>query len=278
MDIIGIFEKLERRSERFLGSPVTKMLTEHRYRNLFFSARGWRNLAYGAFPAYETAANFCRQHQVEARYNLDHRWWADVQATIKPHDYPVLFWLSHKVQQSTRVLDVGGSVGVSYYAYSKILPMLTDVAWEVLELPEAVTAGRELANERNCKNLSFVESWNEAQPADILLSAGAAQFLPEHIWVSLAALPNRPRCILINRTPIHPRESFVTLQNTGTSIAPCRVYAHDEFVAAFAALGYELQDEWSCTQNNLRIPYRPDLTLNDFRGFCFTSNEPASGP
>lgn len=58
----------------------------------FFNATGWQNLHLGRFASFDDANAFARQHGVGVDYRLDHQEWAQVQSTIKSHDYPVIHW------------------------------------------------------------------------------------------------------------------------------------------------------------------------------------------
>ena len=123
------------------SAPVSA-LREQYYRKRFFRSRGWQNLHYGVFNTFAEAADEARKHNVIAHYELDHMEWLHSHLHLRLHDYPVLFWLERLLLSTHRVVDLGGSVGVSYYSFSKRLAMPPGLEWLVLELPEVVVQGR----------------------------------------------------------------------------------------------------------------------------------------
>jgi putative methyltransferase (TIGR04325 family) len=273
VDRLSLITRARSLAERTVGPHVAETITGRVYQRGFFGAREWRNLALGVFSSFDEAAAYCRSHHAVPHYELyvDHRQWLQRQMALRAHDYPVLYWLMRLVSSAPSVVDVGGSVGVSYYAFSRFLPNADQYRWQVLELADVVKTGREIAEQHACRSLSFTERWEDLTAADVLLCAGAAQFLPVDLSDHLQSLSERerPRNVIVNRVPIHATRSYVTLHNTGASITPCKVYARDQFVGAFAALGLSLIDEWICPENELVIPYHPELTVPTFRGFCF---------
>ena len=269
MDKTEAVVKLVRRTQRLVGPRLAEIATSTIYRKAFFSSREWRNLAFGQFASFQEAGGYAQKYTSNTIYKIDHESWLSARPNVQLHDYPMLHWFAHFSALEPSVIDIGGSVGVTYYVYSKMLQWLTAYSWQVLELPDVVEQGRKLAIQRNNSTLSFVSSWEELKPASILLCAGAAQFLPMDLAVHVREMKEQPSVILINRVPIHSRKSYVTLQNTGSSITPCKVWERREFIDSFEVLGYTLVDDWSCAHNSLYVPYHPDLTLHEFRGYCF---------
>lgn len=67
------------------------------------------------------------------RERLDH---------IYPSDYPMMLWLQRAFDEGVRrALDLGGHVGIAFYAYQKFLPFPEDVHWTVSDVPAVVRAG-----------------------------------------------------------------------------------------------------------------------------------------
>lgn len=90
MDAASLVSVIDQVAERIFGPDIARPVMEPLYRRAFLAARGWRNLALGAFSTYEEALRYCRTLGVNGQYSLDHRWWTGVQASVKSHDYPVL--------------------------------------------------------------------------------------------------------------------------------------------------------------------------------------------
>jgi putative methyltransferase (TIGR04325 family) len=65
---------------------------------------------------------------------------------IYPADYPVMFWLEKFIGEGCRkFFDLGGHIGVSYYAYQLHIGYPQDLRWTVCDVPAVVAKGRELS-------------------------------------------------------------------------------------------------------------------------------------
>ena len=176
---------------------LAEKLTERR----FFSTHEWRGLHLGIFSSFGDARTFCSERGVFTRYDLDHDWWETIQREMKLHDYPMLYWLSRSLTPQSRVGDLGGSVGVSYYALRRLLPAGAPMEWRVCELPDVCEKGRLLARERGVPALHFTTSFSDLDAHDVWFSAGAIQFIEQPIHELLKALHHPPRHLLLNRVP-----------------------------------------------------------------------------
>jgi putative methyltransferase (TIGR04325 family) len=247
-------------------------------RRRFFATRSWRNRHWGVFDSFEAAHQYVRRHGHVAHYTLDHRQWLAERQTLLPHDYPMLFWLAQAIDQKpARIVDIGGSVGVSYLTFQTVLPYPPGLHWQVCELPEVVELGREIARERGGTQLSFTSDSAVLDGADILFSAGALQFIEQPLPELLNRLRAPPRHLLINRLPLTScRTDFVTLQHSGQSPAPCRIANERSFIDAMTRAGYRERDHWKCLENHTRISLHPELALDYFHGFYFERNDTPS--
>jgi putative methyltransferase (TIGR04325 family) len=163
---------------------------------------------------------------------------------LNSSDYPVLFWLTRLLPHARVVFELGGSVGVGYYAYRRFVPFPEDLQWIICELPEAVQFGQEIALERNEKSLSFTDQRQVASDPDIYATFGALQYIEEPFDRIIASLRSKPPHILINRVPLTNSDAFITLQNNGLWFSPYKVDNRAEFVKSVEALHYELIDKW----------------------------------
>lgn len=254
----------------FLRPLIPEALATWRYEQRFFATTTWKNLHLGVFESFAAAREFAACRGTRSSYSIDHDAWREKQGKLYAHDYAPLFWLGHAAAPGHRVFDIGGSVGVTYLAYKKRLPLLADVDWEVCELPDVVTQGAALAEKLDERRLKFTTDMTRADGCDVLFSAGALQFIEEPIDLQLERAVSKPRHILINRLPVlaeHP--TFVTLQNTGQSITPCRIEHAPSFVDRMARVGYRLVDRWKCFENSMTIPFHTGLQMDSFQGFYF---------
>ncbi|MEM7679054.1 MAG: methyltransferase, TIGR04325 family [Myxococcota bacterium] len=185
---------------------------------------------------------------------------------IYPADYPMLWWLRHGFENGARrVLDLGGHIGVSYYAYQRYLDFPEDTDWTVLDVPAVCEEGRRYAQERAAPGLSFTASWGPLDDVDILFSAGALQYL-ENGLPDLLAQWGRPRYLLLNLLPQGPFPTFYTLQTIGVSYCPYRIESSEAFVDGLRALGYTPIDQWENPEKSCLIPFHPERSLDHYVG------------
>lgn len=191
---------------------------------------------------------------------------------IYPSDYPILFWLQKLLSESCNsVFDIGGHIGVGYYAYQQYINYPAALQWCVSDVPAVVEHGRKLAEQRDkFGKLSFTSDLNDVAGADILFASGSIQYIPPTLADLLRDIPSRPKHLLINLLPLHARATYFTVQNIGTAFCPYRIEAHGRFVGDLRALGYELRDHWENLEKRCDIPFvAPHYSLDRYHGFYF---------
>jgi putative methyltransferase (TIGR04325 family) len=193
---------------------------------------------------------------------------------MNDRDYPVLFWLRPLLADAGLVFDLGGNVGLQYFAYRAKTHVPGHVRWVVCEIPEVARAGMELAARREERALSFTTSFDEAERADILLSCGTLQYLDHDFAWSLGRLRKKPRHILLNRVPLYEGDTYVTLQNLGYAVTPYRVQNRRELLDSLTALGYLLVDTWK-DGRHLDIPFHPKRRVTGYWGMYLTRDTAA---
>ncbi len=186
-----------------------------------------------------------------------------------PSDYPVVYWLRRWAADIQQVLDVGGHVGVSYYAFRPYLVPEQLPQWTVCDVPSVVKAGIELARARNATDLTFVEHASEAAAASVVLAAGSLQYLQPSLPELLMSLPALPPYVLINKLPTHKRRTFATLQHIGVGYCPYRITAMDLPIDQLAPLGYQLEDRWTNPELSCDVPFEVDTGPITYRGYAF---------
>ncbi len=118
-----------------------------------------------------------------------------------------------------RVLDFGGSLGSTYWRHRRELPTGDDLAWDVVEQPNFVAAGREyLAGER-VRFFPDVASAEAAGPHDVLLCSCVLQYLEEPGRALAAWRELRIPYLLLNNLPLHEaRPDRLRVQHVPPSI------------------------------------------------------------
>jgi putative methyltransferase (TIGR04325 family) len=185
---------------------------------------------------------------------------------IFSYDYPVLFWLKPLLAPQLSIFDLGGHVGVHYYAYRKYLEYPNGLRWRVCEMPAVIEAGEMLRRTETAPGLSFTTEFRDADGADVMLAAGVVQYVERALPAQLAELARPPRHIFLGKLPLHDGPGFVTLQNGGPCFVPCHVFDRKQFLASFAEVGYELVDSWDDPSLSCRIPFHEDRAVRSYSG------------
>lgn len=247
---------------------------EARYDRLFFAhASLAKNLYRGVFSNFTDA-----QASVERTRPLgyDNQPSADLYRErtrrVGINDYPAMLWLSKLFETgSTSVFDLGGHIGVAYYAYQRYLRYPQAIRWRVLDVPAVVSAGMAWAETHDAlRCLTFTRSRHDADGVDILFAAGSLQYLDYTLADLLGGLRQLPKHLLLNSVPIHKSASYFTVQNMGTACCPYRITAEREFVDGLKAMGYVMRDRWENPHRSCMIPFHPDHSLDRYFGFCFS--------
>jgi putative methyltransferase (TIGR04325 family) len=198
--------------------------------------------------------------------------YAERTRQIYPSDYPILFWLQKLLSDTcNRVFDIGGHIGVGYYAYQKYLNYPASLRWRVSDVPAVAERGRQLAlkSDRSGK-LSFTSDLTEAADFDIVFASGSIQYLPSTLAELLRNAPTKPKHVLINLLPLHPTETYYTVQNIGVAFCAYRIESLPQFIAAMRAAGYHLHDRWENLEKRCEIPFSaPGYSLDRYYGFYF---------
>ncbi len=188
------------------------------------------------------------------------------------YDYPVMFWLAMLLREDRSVFDIGGHVGVHYYAYRKYIEGLESVRWVVSEVPKVAARGRELAAGRGAQNLAFTSDLQDVAGHDVVIAAGSLQYIERPLFAELLGSIRqrlRPRHLIVNKIPLYGGATFVTLQNAGVSNTPCYNFNGAEFVGGLEKLGYRIVDSWSVPERSNHIPLHPERSFGSYSGLYF---------
>jgi len=196
---------------------------------------------------------------------------------IYPSDYPVIFWLQKLFAQGNQtVFDLGGHIGIGYYAYQRYLDYPPALRWTVSDVPAVMARGRDIARERDASGrLRFDGEFRAAGQADVLLALGVLQYLPDTLAQRLAALQADdlplPRHLILNLTPLHVLDNggrdYFTLQSIGAAFCPYRIAAYAPFLESFTQLGYHVVDRWQNPEKRCRIAFEPGYSVEGYHGF-----------
>lgn len=256
--------------------PLIRTWRDRRRAAWFLSDEGFTS-SYGVFSSFAEARAW-----LPPSCEFDQEALADEYLQVRMHrvyayDYPVIHWLDRAFAGGARrVLDLGGSIGVHYYAYRPRMAYPASLRWTVFEVPAIVRVGRALAGQcDSAGSLRFIDTLGVAAlEADAWLSSGALQYMESaQPGVLLAACPRRPLHLLFNKLPLYPREDFVTVQNIGEdAYAPYYVYNRERFIAAVERHGYRLVDAWDVPERRMELPGHPERSFRCYSGLYFTAS------
>ena len=260
----------------FLEGPVTRPVLL-RWRRRHFLAREGYGFYFGLFDSFDAAREW-----LPASAEFNHEALADEFIKVRTqqvfaYDYPVIWWLNEAFRRgATRVLDIGGSVGVHYYAYGKYIDMPASLSWRIVEVPVIAAIGRRLAAQRAAAALSFTEDLQEGLRhgnAEIWIASGVLHYMEDaRPGELLERCTERPLHLLLNKLPLYEGEDFVTAQNIGEGcFAPLHVFNRDRFVRGVEAQGYALRDRWAVHERSLYLPGYPERSFPTFTGLYFAA-------
>ncbi|MDE1892767.1 MAG: methyltransferase, TIGR04325 family [Xanthomonadaceae bacterium] len=255
--------------------PLIRSLAKPVYRQLFSRDVLPGNSYCGVFASVDEArANAPESLPTSFDFVQSGDLYNDRLDSVVGTDYPILFWLSQLFAAGCRtVFDLGGNVGTSYYGFRHHLDYPEGVRWLIHDVPMVVEAGRRRAERQDPeRKLQFTGRREDVDGSDILLCGGVLQYLDYTLAELLRDVPDPPRHILVNMTPLHPEHSFVTLQRVthhGAGIANCpyRIASVAEFIAGTASAGYAVVDQWQSFERYVRIPFEPAHAVDCYYGF-----------
>lgn len=260
------------RGVEWLGSlPGFRGLRQQAFERHFYQHEG-SNLYYGKYVDFAAAqasipASVPQGYDHEAAALL----YKERTKRVYPSDYPALYWLQRELGPDLRrVVDIGGHIGVAFYAYQRFLSFPPNLTWTVQEVPAVVAEGRRFAAEQGVDpRLRFTTAFEAASGADLLFASGSLQYLPDSLATKVARLAQRPRLLLLNLLPLHPTQSFYTVQSFGTAVSPYRIDSFQSFVDGLTDLGYQMADLWQNAEKSCEVRFEPELSIQHYHGMLF---------
>ncbi|WP_157971321.1 TIGR04325 family methyltransferase [Dyella sp. C9] len=256
------------------GWPGIRGMLRANYERRFLAhASTMQNLYRGVFPTFAQAQASIPASRPQGYDNAESAsFYRERTRRVFLNDYPMMWWLNTLFDAGSRsVFDLGGHIGIAYYGYQRFLRYPDGLRWQVLDVPAVMQAGATWAAKNDSLGrLGFTGRREDADGVDIFFAAGSLQYLDYTLAELLASLSRRPPHLLLNSVPIHVRETYFTVQNTGVSCCPYRVTAEREFIDGLAALGYRLRDRWENTDRRCDIPFYPEHSLDRYFGFYFS--------
>jgi putative methyltransferase (TIGR04325 family) len=252
--------------------PLIRTLLRARAIRKFLGPRG-RGYHCGHFDTFAQARAWLPDSPEFSHDQFTQEYIDERSKHIGSFDYPVIFWLREAFAAgATSVLDIGGSIGNQFYAYQRYLTFPEGIEWRVHELPAFVPQGKELAEQRGAKALSFSDDWPQGWlESDIWIAAGVLEFVEAFdLPTLLSRAQQKPTHLFINKLPLTDAPAFVSTQNIGFgSFVPHRVYNKTAFTQAIAGAGYELIDSWDVPDRKFTSLGFDDDSFDAYSGLYF---------
>jgi len=272
-EVMQIGRTVRAAGNRIAAVPGIRQVLEALYERRFAREVPETNFYRGVFDSFAAAQASAPKTRPVGYDNQDSaELYRERTRRVYISDYPVLFWLARLLDGgATSVFDIGGHIGVGYYAYQRYLRYPDAMRWRVLDVPAVNAAGAAWARDHDPqRRIDFTDRPADADGFDIVFASGSLQYLDYTLADLLGSLTQPPKHLVINLMPIHMTESFFTLQNMGTAFCPYRVMSEREFIDGLKARGYALQDRWENPDRRCKIAFRPEQSLDRYFGFCFS--------
>ncbi|MEJ2393262.1 MAG: methyltransferase, TIGR04325 family [Candidatus Thiodiazotropha sp.] len=262
---------LQRAKEFIKALPPVNAYLKHAYKKHFLTARRC-NLFFGVYPDMQTASLQAPSGTHLGYDNQDAANMYDERTErVYSTDYSVLFWLSQLSSSTNKIFEIGGHIGVSFYAYQKILPSIEDMQWRILDVPAVTERGKKIAAAKGETRLTFTTRYEDSDTADLLLAIGSLQYIDTPLSDLIGSMAGVPDHIILNMLPVNNIETYYTVQNIGTAYCPYKIINREELINDLATLGYRLVDEWINPEKHCWIGYSDNrYSLDHYCGFYFS--------
>jgi putative methyltransferase (TIGR04325 family) len=252
--------------------PVLRSLLKFRYKKKFSTTKNM-NLFFGEHASYEEALKHC-PNSFPKNYNNEKSaaMYFERMVQINYTDYPMIFWLEKFLFQCSHksVFDYGGHVGVSYYAYKKIVSFPQGHSWHVYDVPAVVKMGKKIAAKKNEQNIFFSEVLSKDNYFGLGFISGSPQY-SKSFYADLEKI-NLPNTIMLNMIPCTIDTEFFTLNNIGTAICPYHIFNKNEFESFFIKKGYQMLDSWCNEGKTCDVSYSTQKEVS-YYGWAFKRME-----
>lgn len=184
----------------------------------------------------------------------------------RPSDYAAMSHLRTILTDSFRIFDFGGNVGNLFRCFSSYIDIPPGLVWQSCDLASVVAHGRELAAECGLSQLCFTEDWQDASGADLLLASGSLHYIDTPLPQLLDKLREKPRYILINRTPLTDGAPVAMVQDGPGYRVACMLHNRRDLLGGLQAIGYELMDAWDAPELSISIVGYPEHAVSAYSG------------
>ncbi len=133
--------------------------------------------------------------------------------------------------QGVRVLDIGGSLGSTYFQNRKYLSDVKNLEYVVAEQDRYAAYGHEYLEDAVLKFISSERDWENMERFDIILMSGSLQYIPNYTEIISKIKKAEPRYIIFDRVLVGDRGRICreTVPETiYKSSYPLRIFSEEE--------------------------------------------------
>lgn len=132
-----------------------------------------------------------------------------------------LLWVAAQRGGRLRVVDVGGSLGSSWYQNRDFLSSLREVVWWVVEQESFVSCGRELFEDDHLRFSDDLAGCLEGVRPDVVLLSSVLPYVEDPYRLLGTIVDNGVEFVIIDRTPLREEgEDRIVLQRVPPEIYP----------------------------------------------------------
>lgn len=189
------------------------------------------------------------------------------------HSYPLLAYLltiASAHNNKLNLLDVGGSLGSSYFQCRQFLQHLEELRWSIVEQEHYVACGREVVEDEVLKFYYSIEESLAAQQPDSVLLSGVIQCFEDPYSYLQQLQHYNFEYIVFDRTPFIPANDrltvFVVPPEIDEATYPIWFFNLNKFLAVFSEK-YDLLDDFE-SMEGADYPLE-DGIIPQYKGFLF---------
>ena len=176
-----------------------------------------------------------------------------------------LLWIASQRGNRLNLIDLGGSLGSSYFQNRKFLIHLKELRWNIVEQKKMVECGKKYFENKHLKFYFDLNNCIKEQNPDAIMLSSTLQYIEKPYSLIRKIMDNRFDFIIIDRTPfIEGDKDRLTVQKVSPRIYkasyPAWFFSETKFLKYFEGK-YELVEEFNAF-DKANIPSR-------YKGFIF---------
>ncbi|HEY4251481.1 MAG TPA: methyltransferase, TIGR04325 family [Roseomonas sp.] len=229
-----------------------------------------------AFPTLVAASAYAAPYANRGHENPGNaHWHMGTLGITQDSDYAVLLFMEINRKYIKSIFDLGGNMGNLFYRYDSYLHFDDTLSWVVCDLPDNISYGISHAKKAGESRIAFTDDVRRMSGCDLLLISGALHYFEDPVAI-LSSMAEKPKFVIVNRTPLTDLPSYAAVQDNGPFVTACAVHNRTSLLEGLGRLGYRLRDQWSAYEFQIRIAGDPLRSVPHYSGFFMEWQAPAS--